>query len=424
MQKNQIEKKSLFAERMEIFQEGIFQSLNEKKRELEARGRQVYDLSIGTPDFPPAPHIMEAVAAAAGKPENYRYSLREIPELIEAVKKRFEKRYGVVLEEDEILSVYGSQEGMSHIGLTLCDPGDVVLVPDPGYPIFSIGPFLAGAEPVPYSLTPENDYLPDLDGIEEELLERVKFMIVSYPLNPVCKTAPREFYQKLVDWARSRQVIIIHDNAYSDIVFDGRKGISILAIEGAKEVCAEFYSLSKSYNYTGARMGFLVGNREIVGRMRKLRSQIDYGSFLPVQYGAVAALESDESLLEAQCMEYQHRRDVLCQGLRRIGWDIPDSEGTMFAWGAIPAAYGTDDVGFVMELMERSGVVCTPGSSFGSLGKGYVRFALTLPEERLQEAIESIRASGILNEKEHPSEDADHGSGGTAAGRSHTGTVE
>ncbi len=167
-------------------------------------------------------------------------------------------------------------------------------------------------------------------------------------------------------------------------------------------------------------MGFLVGNREIVGRMRKLRSQIDYGSFLPVQYGAIAALESEESLLEAQCMEYQHRRDVLCRGLRKIGWEIPDSEGTMFVWGAIPSVYGTEDVRFVVDLMERSGVVCTPGSSFGSLGKGYVRFALTLPEERLQEAIEEIRASGILKENQNPipGPDAGQSAGSIAAGRS------
>ena len=385
-----------FADRMKDFEEGIFQVLNEKKNERLAQGKTVYNLSVGTPDFPPAGHIIDALAEAAKKPENYKYSLADLPELTESVINRFQKRYGVSLEPEEIMSVYGSQEGITHIGLSLCNPGDGVLVPNPGYPIFAIGPSLADAELVLYDLLPENDYLPDLDGMDDELLRGIKFMIVSYPMNPICKTAPKSFYEKLIPWAKQKHIIIVHDNAYSDIIYDGREGRSILSIPGAKEVCVEFYSLSKSYNYTGARMGFLVGNKDIIANFKKLRSQIDYGTFFPVQYGAIAALNGPDDMIKAQCAEYQKRRDALCGGLRSIGWDMEDSEGTMFAWGAIPEQYGTDDVAFVMELMEKSGVLCTPGSSFGSLGKGHVRFALTLPVEEIQAAVRAVEASGMI----------------------------
>lgn len=386
----------VFADRMKDFEEGIFQVLNEKKNELEAQGRKVYNLSVGTPDFKPAQYIIDAVVEAAKKPENYKYALADLPELTEAVIHRFRKRYGVELEAEEIMSVYGSQEGITHIGLTLCNEGDVVLVPDPGYPIFSIGPSLAGAKLVTYELLPEHQYLPDLEGMDRQVCRDAKFMVVSYPLNPVCKAAPRSFYEKLIPWAKENGIVIVHDNAYSDIIYDGREGISILSIPGAKEVCVEFYSLSKSFNYTGARMGFLVGNKDIVANFKKLRSQIDYGTFLPVQYGAIAALTGDDGRIKEQCARYQERRDALCGGFRRIGWEIPDSEGTMFAWGKIPEKYGEDDVAFVMELMEKSGVLCTPGSSFGSLGKGHVRFALTMPVEKIKEAVEAVRQSGMI----------------------------
>ncbi len=384
-----------FADRMKDYEPGIFQVLDEMRRKKADAGQKVYNLWVGTPDFEPAPHIVEAVVEAAKNPQNYKYALNDLPELIEAVQKRYQKRYQVELTEKEIMSVYGSQEGIAHICLSLCSEGDVVLVPNPGYPIFEVGPSLAGAKVVPYDLSEENHYLPDLEAMDEDLLAKTKCMIISYPLNPVCKIAPPEFYEELIVWAKKHNIMIIHDNAYSDIVYDGKIGNSILRIPGAKEVAVEFYSLSKSYNYTGARVSFLVGNEEIVANFRKLRSQIDYGTFLPVQYGAVAALNgSDESVLK-QCQIYQERRDALCQGLRNIGWQIEDSEGTMFAWAKIPDGY-EDDVAFVMELFEKSGVLCTPGSSFGSLGKGHVRFALTIPVEEIQKAVEAVKQSGLL----------------------------
>lgn len=383
------------ADRMKEFEEGIFQVLNEKKDEAEKQGKKIYNLSVGTPDFPPAEHVINAVVEAAKNPVNYKYALIDLPELIRAVQTRYSKRYGVSLEKEEIMSVYGSQEGIAHICLSLCNPGDVVLVPNPGYPIFGIGPSLAGAEVVTYDLAEENGYLPDLDAMDESLLARARCMVVSYPLNPVCKAAPDSFYEKLIPWAAEHEILIIHDNAYSDIIYDGREGKSILRIPGAKDTAVEFYSLSKSYNYTGARVSFLTGNREVVAYFKKLRSQIDYGTYLPVQYGAIAALTGPDQMVKDQCAEYQKRRDALCGGLRALGWKIEDSEGTMFAWAKIPDGY-TDDVKFVMELVAKSGVLCTPGSSFGSLGKGHVRFALTLPVETIVEAVDAIAQSGIL----------------------------
>lgn len=383
------------AKRMKELESGIFQTLNEKKNELEKQGRKVYNLSVGTPDFKPAPHIMEAVARAAEKPENYKYALADLPLLTEAVQKRFQTRYGVELADDEIMSVYGSQEGIAHVGLSLFDEGDIVLVPDPGYPIFSIGPYLAGARMETYELVPEKDYLPDLKAIGEKFGHKAKCMIVSYPLNPICKCAPHSFYEELIPWAIENDILLIHDNAYSDIVYDGREGISILSIPRAKEICVEFYSLSKSFNYTGARMGFMVGNKEVVANFKKLRSQIDYGTFIPVQYGAIAALTGPDDMVKEQCKKYEARRNALCDGLTEIGWRVDRSEGTMFAWAKIPEGF-TDDTEFVMELLAKTGVLCTPGSSFGEKGHGYVRFALTLPVETIQAAIAAIAESDIL----------------------------
>ena len=388
------------AKRMNEFKSGIFQLLNEKKNELEAQGRKVYNLSVGTPDFEPAPHVIEAVAKAATQPKNYKYALADLPQLTGAVQQRFVHRYGVELAEDEIMSVYGSQEGIAHIGFTLFDEGDIVLIPDPGYPIFSIGPFLAGAKTETYELLPESDYLPDLKALEEKYGHRAKAMIVSYPLNPICKCAPRSFYEELIPWAARNEILIIHDNAYSDIIYDGREGISILSIPGAKEVCVEFYSLSKSYNYTGARMSFLVGNKEVVANFKKLRSQIDYGIFLPVQYGAIAALTGPDDYIREQCRKYEERRNALCDGLTALGWKVERSEGTMFVWARIPDGF-EDDTEFVMTLLEQTGMLCTPGSSFGEKGKGFVRFALTLPAETISEAVEAVKKSGILKGEKH-----------------------
>lgn len=384
-----------FAKRMESFQPGIFNVLNDKKNEMIRQGRQVYNLSVGTPDFLPDEHVMRAMQEACKHPENYKYSLGNLPALVDAVQSWYLRRYGVTLEREEIMSVNGSQEGIAHVALPLCDPGDLVLCPNPGYPIFEMGPWLCGAEIAYYDLLEENHYLPDLNAIPEDVARRAKMMVVSYPANPVCVTAPRSFYEQLVDFARTYNIIILHDNAYSEITYDGREGISFLSIPGAKEVGVEFNSLSKTYNLTGARISFVVGNREIIQNFSKVRSQIDYGIFLPVQLAAIEALNGPQDGVAARREEYQRRRDALCGGFRSIGWNVPDSEGSMFVWAPIPEHYA-DSVTFCMDLMERSGLICTPGSAFGSLGEGHVRFALVEPVEKMQEIVAAVDHCGIL----------------------------
>lgn len=385
----------VFSDREESFKPNIFSVLNEKKNQRLKEGKVVYNLSVGTPDFKPDEHVIEAVSKACLNPDNYKYALADMPELLEAVQNWYKRRFDVSLEKDEIMSVYGSQEGITHVCLALCNEGDIVLVPDPCYPIFSTAPFLVGAKLEYYKLLKENNYLPYLEGIDPEIAKKAKAMIVSFPANPVCKTAPDEFYVKLIEFAKKYNIMIIHDNAYSEILFDGRKGTSFLKFEGAKDVGIEFNSLSKSYNLTGARISFALGNKEIISKFKNIRTQIDYGIFLPVQYAAIAALNGPQDILERNRSEYEKRRNALCGGLRKIGWDIPDSEGTMFAWGPLPEGY-TNSEEFCMELLEKTGVICTPGSSFGPLGEGHVRFALVLPVEKIEELIDVIDKSGII----------------------------
>ena len=360
-----------FASRLDSFEEGIFATLNDKKNELVKAGRKVYNMSVGTPDFKPAQHIMDAVSEAASKPENYKYALADLPELLDAVSNHYAERYGVKgIRHEEIMSIYGSQEGMAHIAMAICDPGDVVLVPNPGYPVFTAGPFLCGAKVETYDLHPENNFLIEFDKIPEEQ----------------------------ITFAKKYNIIILHDNAYSDIIYGGRVGKSFLSFRGARDVGVEFYSLSKSYNYTGARMSFVVGNQAVIDKFKNVRSQIDYGIFLPVQYGAIAALTGPQDAVKAQCEEYDRRNHALSEGLTSIGWKVPLSQGTMFSWAQIPEGFANSNE-FVMELMEKTGLIVTPGSSFGSLGEGFVRFALVLDVPTIQEAVRSVKESGILNSR-------------------------
>ena len=386
-----------FSEMVNGFKTGIFATLNEKKEELIKEGRKVYNLSVGTPDFKPAPHVMKAMQDACKDPENYKYALADLPELLKAVQYRYEKRFGVRVETDEIMSVYGSQECMAHIGMVFCNPGDTILVPNPGYPMFEMSGIMAKANLEYYTIKEENGYLPDLDHIPEETLKRAKYMIVSYPLNPVCVCAPDEFYPKLIDFAKKNEIVILHDNAYSDIIYTRKQGRSFLSFEGAKEVGVEFYSLSKSYNLTGARISFVVGNREVIEKFRTLRSQIDYGIFLPIQYAAIAALTGPDDFIEEQRQQYEARNRALCGGLRKIGWNVPDSQGTMFVWAKIPEGYESS-ADFCIRLMERTGVIVTPGSAFGSEGEGYVRMALVVDEQMIAEIIQVLDESGIFKD--------------------------
>ena len=384
-----------FSRKSNSIEGGIFNILNDKKKDLLNRGIKVFNFSIGTPDFEPAPHIMEAMQEACKNPQNYKYAIDDKPELVQAMIDYYKNRFGVTLEENEIMTVYGSQEGMAHLGWALCNPKDVVLVPNPGYPIFSIGPMFCDAEIVEYPIYPEDNYMLKFENIPEEVAKKAKIIVVSYPLNPVCAVADDKFYEELIAFAKKYNIIVLHDNAYADIVYGGRVGKSFLEYEGAKEVGIEFYSLSKTYNMTGMRISFTVGNAEIISQFKKVRSQIDYGIFPAIQLAAVAALTGPQDMVKEQCAEYERRNKALCGGLREIGWNVPDSQGSMFVWAKIPEGFESSEK-FVLELMEKSGVIVVPGTAFGSLGEGYVRFALVYPVEVIEEAVKAIDDSGIL----------------------------
>lgn len=386
------------AARLDHFQTGIFAELNELKNQVEAEGKRVYNLSVGTPDFEPPQHVIQAVREAAGKPENYKYSLQDLPELLTAVSDYYKSRFGVEIAPDCITGVHGTQEGMGHLGMALLDPEDVVLLPNPGYPIFEAGAYLSGAHMEFYELREENQFLPVLSEIPEEVARKAKLMVLSYPYNPVCRTAPREFYEEVVAFAKKYDIFVVHDNAYSDIIYDGRPGESFLSIPGAMEIGAEFFSLSKSFNITGARVSFLLGRKDAVDALKLLRSQYDFGTFLPIQYGAIAALTGSRDFVKQQCAEYQKRRDALCGGFRRIGWNVPDSEGTMFVWAPVPKGYRSSRE-FCTAMLTQAGVLCTPGDAFGSKGEGYVRFALVMPVEELNAVVNAVAQSGVLEVK-------------------------
>ena len=389
-----------FSKRMERFGDEIFADMNRRRTLLEAQGRTLFNLFVGTPDFPVSERVRRVFCEAAADPENWKYSLRDTPEMLRAVCDYYASRYGVAITQDMVCSCAGSQEGIGHIALALCDEGDTVLLPTPCYPVFIAGAQMAGARIAYYPLNEGNGFLPDVDGIPAEDARRAKYMIVSLPSNPAGSVGTPEVYRKIIDFARRNDVLIVHDNAYSDIIFDGAEGGSFLAFPGAAEVGVEFFSLSKSFNLTGARISFCIGRPDVVAAFRRLRGQYDFGMFLPTQAAAIEALRTPRAETLAQCAAYQARRDALCGGLNEIGWPVRLSRGSMFVWAKIPDGW-PDSMTFCMALMERAGVVCTPGSSFGPSGEGYVRFALVLPPDRIRAAVEAIRRSGILGEASH-----------------------
>lgn len=375
-----------FSDKANSFKPNIFNILNERKAKMIEKGHTVYDLFVGTPDFKPAQHVIDAVVEASKDALNYRYSLGDTKELKGAVQRWYDRRYGVALDEDEILSVAGTQEGFAHVALMVCNPGDLVLVPNPGYPVFEVGPYLNDAVIGYYELDKNNHYMPMLDRIDEETAKKAKMIIVSYPLNPTCTCADKKFYEELIEFAKKYNILVVHDNAYSEIEYDGRTGFSFLSIPGAKEVGIEFNSLSKTYNLTGIRISFALGNKEVIKKFKTIRSQFDYGTSYIVQKAAVAALDGPQEGVKKQCLEYQKRRDALCGGLNDIGWKVPYSEGTMFVWAPVPSGFKNSD-DFCMQMLENTGVLCTPGSAFGSRGEGHVRFALVLDTDTIKKAV-------------------------------------
>lgn len=387
--------------RMEVLGASIFTELTEHKRALEAKGVQTIDLSIGSPNIPPAQHILKIIERETKNPANYVYAIKDTREFEEAAAQWYAARYGVSLDpRTEVTSLLGSQDGLSHIAMTVVDPGDIVLVPDPCYPIFKIGAQLAGAKVVPMPQKRENGYIIDLDAIGEDVARKAKLMIVSYPNNPTTAVAPPSFYEKLITFAKKYGIIIVHDNAYSDLVFDGKRGGSFLAFPGAKETGIEFNSLSKSYGMAGCRIGFALGNPEIVGRLKTLKSNIDYGLFLPLQKAAIAAITGPYDCVRETNRAYQRRRDVLCGCFGDIGWHIEKPKATMFCWARLPKGH-TQSRAFVLELMEKTGVIVTPGSAFGEEGEGHVRIALVQDDPAIREAAARIAKSGIIDGKEN-----------------------
>lgn len=379
-----------FAERMDCFGEGVFSSLADIRRQKEARGETVIDLSIGAPNIPPEEHIRRALCEAAADEKNYVYAISDRPELLEAAAGWYTRRYGVDLDPgSEICSVLGSQEGLSHVALSVIDEGELVLVPSPCYPVFGDGPKIAGAKIWPMEQRRENGYVIRLDEIPEEVARKARLMVVSYPNNPTTALAPDSFYEELIAFAKKYDIIVIHDNAYSELVFDGESCGSFLQFPGAKEVGVEFNSLSKTYGLAGARIGFCLGNREVIARLRLLKSNMDYGMFLPIQMAAIAALNGDQSCVERTRKAYERRRDVLCESFRKAGWAIEKPKATMFVWAPLPGNYKNSQE-FAMELVEKAGILVTPGSAFGESGEGFVRMALVQDEEAILKAAEAI----------------------------------
>lgn len=383
------------SQRLDRFGAEVFASLNNKLLALKAQGKTIYNMSVGTPDFKPYDHVVEALMQAAQDSEMWKYALRDLPELKQAVCDYYERRFGVSgITPSMVQSCNGTQEGVGHLGLALLDPGDTILVPDPCYPVFEAGAKIADAKLEYYPLVAEHNYLPYVAGIDPEVADRAKYMIVSLPANPVGSVGTPEVYEEIITFAREHDLLIVHDNAYSDIVFDGEPGGSFLQYPGALEVGVEFFSLSKSFNVTGARIGFLVGREDVVSAFAKLRGQIDFGMFFPIQKAAIACLNGPRDEVEAQRLKYQERRDALCDGLEGLGWERPNAHGSMFVWAKLPGGR-TDSMAFCEELMEKAGVVVTPGASFGPSGEGHVRMALVLPPDQIALAVEAIREAGL-----------------------------
>ncbi len=384
-----------FSDKFGQINSNILLDLDIAKRELEAQGREVINFSIGTPDLPPDKHVIDAVTKALKDPENYKYGMTESIELISSVCSWYKRRYGVELTKENICAVNGSQEGIAHIAFPICNPGDIVLVPDPCYQIFSFGPAMAGVKLEYMPLLKENNYLIDFNAIDNKTARAAKMIIVSYPNNPTTAHAPIEFYEKLVAFAKENDIIVIHDNAYSELVYEYEPGISFLSVDGAMDVGIEFNSLSKTYNLTGLRLSFALGNADIIKRFKSFRSQIDYGICRGIQEAAIAALDGPQDIVIHNREEYKKRRNTLCKGLNNIGWKVPVTDSTMFTWFPIPDNY-ISSTKFTFDLLKMAGVLCVPGASFGIHGEGYVRMALVQPTEKINQAIEAIRLSGIL----------------------------
>ncbi|ATW24235.1 LL-diaminopimelate aminotransferase [Candidatus Formimonas warabiya] len=387
------------SKRLSRLDAGIFSELDQYKNEYAAQGGDIINLSIGSPDQPPAPHIMEALKEAVCDPRKYGYALTAgLIGFKQAIADWYLQRFDVVLDpEKEILSLMGSQDGLGHIFLALLDGGDIALIPDPGYPIYSAGVILAEGNIFALPLLKENNYLPDLDKIPEEIARKARIMVLNYPNNPLTAVCDKGFFEKVVYFAKKYEIIVCHDVAYSELSFDGFKPASFLEVKGAKDVGVEFHSLSKTFNLAGCRIAFMVGKKEIIGALEQLKSNIDYGIFQAVQLAGIAALSGPQDYVKQTARTYQHRRDTLIDGLASCGWAIEKPKATMFVWAPLPSGFSSSKQ-FAQELLQKTGIVVTPGIAFGQNGEGYVRIALVADRERLTEAVRRIEKTGICGQ--------------------------
>lgn len=378
------------ATRMQGMSSAIFTQVDDMRKKAAAAGKDVITLSIGSPDMAPASHIIDALKRGVADPKNYGYALSKgMPAFLQAVADWYRTKFGVSLDPaSEVHSLIGSQEGLAHIALCYVNPGEVVLVPDPGYPIYFAGPLAANAELYTMPLRPENAYLPDLDAIPANVLAKARIMILNYPNNPLAATATTDFFNKVVAFAKKHNILVCHDFAYSELVFDGYRAPSFLSVPGAKEVGIEFHSMSKSFSMAGCRVGFVVGNAQAIELLGRIKSNFDYGIFFPLQQAAIAALTGPQDCTAATAAEYQRRRDIIVDGFNAMGWQVPRPKASMYVWAPVPTKQTSFD--FAAAMIEHAGVAVVPGVGFGPCGEGYVRVALVQPVDRLQQAVERI----------------------------------
>ena len=379
------------ADRMQGLTSAIFSQVADLQKQAATDGKDVIQLAIGSPDLAPATHIIEALKRGADSSNSYGYTLTKgKADLLNAIADWYKGKFNVELDAStEVHSLIGSQEGLAHISLCMVNPGEVVLIPDPGYPIYSAGPLVAGAELHRMPLRPDNNYLPDFNAIDTEILKRAKLMILNYPNNPLAATATPEFFTKVVEIAKRYNILVCHDFAYSELVFDGYRPISFLSIPGAKEVGIEFNSLSKTYSMCGCRVGYVVGNAEVIALLSRLKSNFDYGVFAPIQEAAVAALTGPQDCVLSTVATYQRRRDIIVDGFNEMGWQVERPKASMYIWAKVPTKQSSFE--FTKDLIHNTGVAVIPGIAFGDCGEGYVRIALVQPEDRIKQAVARIK---------------------------------
>jgi len=369
----------------------LFAELDRQKAELRSKGVDVIDLGIGDPDLPTPRRIVERMAKEVSDPQNHRYpSYEGLREFRQAVSNWYKRRFGVMLDpEDEVLALIGSKEGIAHIPFAFVEPGEYSLVPTPGYPVYNAGTVFAGGRSFFLPLTEGRGFLPDLDQVPTEVARQTKLLFINYPNNPTTAVADREFFASVVEFAQRHHVIVCHDASYTEVFFDDHVPRSFLEVHGAKEVGVEFHSLSKTFNMTGWRIGFVVGNKEVLAGLGRIKTNIDSGVFEAIQRAGIEALEGPQSDVEEMRRVYKKRRDTVIRGLRDLGLEVSSPKATFYIWVPVPSNY--DSTSFASLLLKQAAVVVTPGNGFGEAGEGYVRLALTVAESRLEEALDRIQ---------------------------------